>query len=87
MHTSVFPVFQPLDIIMDLTSTTEPFLGGEAHAGMLSGTRYNLLKLKEFIVPYLRNLVSVAVPKIVKRLKKYPKFSLLIIGYSLGIHN
>merc|ERR1719357_891928 len=69
LGTRVFPAPQPLDIIMDLVATTEPFLGGEAHAGMVWGTR---------------NLVTVAVPKLVDELKKHPGYSILIIGYSLG---
>lgn len=69
LGTRVFPAPQPLDIIMDLVATTEPFLGGEAHSGMVWGTR---------------NLVSTAVPKLVSELEKYPGYSLLILGYSLG---
>jgi len=69
LGTRIYPAPQPLDIIMDLVATTEPFLGGEAHAGMVWGTR---------------NLVLTAVPKVVSELKKYPGYSLLIIGYSLG---
>eukprot|EP00092_Neocalanus_flemingeri_P009884 GFUD01010653.1.p1 GENE.GFUD01010653.1~~GFUD01010653.1.p1 ORF type:complete len:626 (+),score=162.41 GFUD01010653.1:56-1933(+) len=69
LGTRIYPAPQPLDIIMDLVGTTEPFLGGEAHAGMVWGTR---------------NLVSTALPKLVAELEKYPGYSLLIIGYSLG---
>lgn len=69
LGTRVFPAPQPLDIIMDLVATTQPFLGGQAHAGMVWGTR---------------NLVSTAIPKVTSELTKHPGYSLLVIGYSLG---
>merc|ERR1711936_336839 len=69
LGTRVWPAPQPLDIIMDLLATTQPFLEGEAHAGLVWGTR---------------NLVRTAVPKLVSQLTKYPGYPLLIIGYSLG---
>ena len=40
-----------------------------------------LVKMNIYI---FRNLVLTAVPKVVSELKKYPGYSLLIIGYSLG---
>jgi len=60
---------QPLDIIMDLNANTEPFLDGEAHGGFVRGTK---------------NLVTKAIPQVLAALNKYPGYSLLILGYSLG---
>ena len=39
LGTRVYPAPQPLVIILDLVATTQPFLGGQAHTGMVWGTR------------------------------------------------
>jgi len=67
--TRIFPRPHPHDIIMDLAARTEPFHHGLAHKGMVAGTR---------------NLIKHAVPKLSAELHKYPGYSLLLVGYSLG---
>ena len=69
LGTRVFPTPNPGDVIMDLACRTEPFLDGEAHAGMVKGHR---------------NLVKAALPAIREELSRRPDFSLLVVGYSLG---
>jgi len=67
--TRIFPRPHPHDIIMDLAAKTEPFHHGLAHKGMVAGTR---------------NLIKHALPKLSAELHKYPGYSLLLVGYSLG---
>ena len=69
LGTRVFPAPNPGDVIMDMACRTEPFLDGEAHAGMVVGER---------------NLVKTALPTIIEELTHRPGFSLLVVGYSLG---
>jgi len=69
LGTRIFPRPHPHDIIMDLAAKTEPFHHGLAHKGMVAGNR---------------NLIKHALPKLTSELKKYPGYSLLIVGYSLG---
>lgn len=69
LGTRIFPRPHPHDIIMDLAAKTEPFHHGLAHSGMVAGTR---------------NLIKHALPKLSAELSKYPGYSLLIVGYSLG---
>jgi len=57
------------DIIMDLRAGSQPFMGGEAHAGMAIGAENILAKVKEHLT---------------SALAREPNFSLLVIGYSLG---
>ena len=57
----MFPAPQPLDIIMDLVATTQPFLGGQAHAGMVWGTRlvngHFAFLYKSYLLPLLGPMV------------------------------
>eukprot|EP00090_Calanus_glacialis_P002599 TRINITY_DN11944_c0_g1_i1.p1 TRINITY_DN11944_c0_g1~~TRINITY_DN11944_c0_g1_i1.p1 ORF type:complete len:526 (-),score=166.79 TRINITY_DN11944_c0_g1_i1:92-1669(-) len=69
LGTRIFPRPHPHDIIMDLAAKTEPFHHGLAHSGMVAGSR---------------NLIKHALPKLSSELSKYPGYSLLIVGYSLG---
>jgi len=69
LGTRIFPRPHPHDIIMDLAAKTEPFHHGLAHSGMVAGTR---------------NLIKHALPKLSAELSKYPGYSLLLVGYSLG---
>jgi len=57
------------DIIMDLRAGSQPFMGGEAHAGMAIGAENILAKVEEHLT---------------SALTREPEFSLLVIGYSLG---
>ena len=54
---------------MDFTLKTTPYLGGEAHSGILKGAT---------------NLKKAAMPCLRQQLDIHPGFSLLFIGYSLG---
>jgi len=67
--TRIFPRPHPHDIIMDLAAKTEPFHHGLAHKGMVAGNR---------------NLIKHALPKLAAELQKFPGYSLLLVGYSLG---
>jgi len=69
LGTRIFPRPHPHDIIMDLAAKTEPFHHGLAHSGMVAGSR---------------NLMKHALPKLSEELHKYPGYSLLLVGYSLG---
>merc|ERR1712192_90000 len=57
------------DFVMDFSLKTVPYLGGEAHSGILKGAA---------------NLEKAAMPCIRQQLSTHPGFSLLFIGYSLG---
>merc|ERR1719234_1723975 len=59
----------PLDFVMDFSLKTVPYLGGEAHSGILKGAA---------------NLEKAAMPCIRQQLSVHPGFSLLFVGYSLG---
>merc|ERR1719234_1081652 len=59
----------PLDFVMDFSLKTVPYLGGEAHSGILKGAA---------------NLEKAAMPCIRQQLETHPGFSLLFVGYSLG---
>ena len=69
LGTRIFPRPSSQDIIMDLACRPQPFLGGQAHGGMVIGHS---------------NLVKYALPCIQEQLSKHPDFSLLVVGYSLG---
>ena len=62
----------PLDFVMDFSLKTVPYLGGEAHSGILKGAA---------------NLEKAAMPCISHELETHPGFSLLFVGYSLGAGN
>merc|ERR1719509_459099 len=59
----------PLDFVMDFSLKTEPWMGGEAHAGILQGAR---------------NLEAAVLPCLIEQLALHPTYSLLLVGYSLG---
>ena len=69
LGTRVFPRPNIYDVIMDLRAETQPFLTGEAHAGMVIGSRNILARCWET----LREAVLAN-----------PGYSLLVVGYSLG---
>ena len=69
LGTRIFPNPSVYDVVMDLRAETVPFLGGEAHSGMVIGTR-NILD-KSFTV--LKETVE-----------DNPGYSILVVGYSLG---
>ena len=69
LGTRIFPNPSVYDVVMDLRAETVPFLGGEAHSGMVIGMR-NILD-KSFTV--LRDTVE-----------DNPGYSILVVGYSLG---
>ena len=69
LGTRIFPRPSSQDIIMDIACRTQPFLGGQAHGGMVIGHQ---------------NLVKFALPCILEQLSSHPDFSLLVVGYSLG---
>ena len=69
LGTRIFPNPSVYDVVMDLRAETVPFLGGQAHSGMVIGTR-NILD-KSFTV--LRETVE-----------DNPGYSILVVGYSLG---
>ena len=69
LGTRIFPNPSVYDVVMDLRAETVPFLGGEAHSGMVIGTR-NILD-KSFAV--LKETVE-----------DNPGYSILVVGYSLG---
>ena len=69
LGTRVFPRPNIYDVIMDLRAETQPFLHGEAHAGMVIGSRNILERSWET----LREAVT-----------SNPGFSVLVVGYSLG---
>ena len=70
LGTRIFPRPSTRDIIMDLAARPQPFLGGLAHGGMVVGAT---------------NLAKVALPPILEQLAAHPGYSLLVVGYSLGI--
>ena len=39
LGTRIFPAPNIYDIVMDIRAETQPFLGGEAHAGMVIGAK------------------------------------------------
>ena len=69
LGTRIFPRPNIYDVIMDLRAETRPFLDGEAHAGMVIGSK-NIL---ERSWQSLRDAVT-----------SNPGFSVLVVGYSLG---
>jgi len=69
LGTRITPAPNMHDIIMDLRAGSQPFMGGEAHAGMAIGAENILAKVEE----HLRSALAIE-----------PDFSLLVIGYSLG---
>ena len=69
LGTRIFPRPCSQDIIMDLAARSQPFLGGQAHGGMVVGHH---------------NLAKFALPCILEQLDSHPDYSLLIVGYSLG---
>ena len=71
LGTRIFPRPSTRDIIMDLAARPQPFLGGLAHGGMVVGAT---------------NLAKVALPPILEQLAAHPGYSLLVVGYSLGIY-
>ena len=62
----------PLDFVMDFSLSTVPYLGGEAHSGILKGAA---------------NLEKAALPCLLQQLSLNQGFSLLFVGYSLGAGN
>ena len=62
----------PLDFVMDFSLKTVPYLGGEAHSGILKGAA---------------NLEKAALPSLLQQLSLNQGFSLLFVGYSLGAGN
>jgi len=69
LGTRITPAPNMHDIIMDLRAGSQPFMGGEAHAGMAIGAENILTKVEE----HLKSALT-----------REPNFSLLVIGYSLG---
>ena len=69
LGTRVFPRPNIYDVIMDLRAETQPFLHGEAHAGMVIGSKNILERSWES----LREAVT-----------SNPGYSVLVVGYSLG---
>jgi len=69
LGTRITPAPNMHDIIMDLRAGSQPFMGGEAHAGMAIGAENILAKVEE----HLKSALA-----------REPNFSLLVIGYSLG---
>ena len=59
----------PVDFVMDFSLKTDSFMGGDAHAGILRGAK---------------NLEIEALPCLVEQLRRWPGYSLLLAGYSLG---
>ena len=71
LGTRIFPRPNPHDIIMDMAARCQPFLDGQAHGGMVVGHT---------------NLVKFAMPRVQELMEKYPHYTFLVIGYSLGTY-
>jgi len=69
LGTRIFPNPSVYDVVMDLRAELVPFLGGEAHSGMVIG---------------MRNIMDKSFPIIKETLEKNPGYSILVVGYSLG---
>ena len=69
LGTRMFPNPSVCDVVMDLRAELVPFLGGEAHSGMVIG---------------MRNIMDKSFPVIKETLEKNPGYSILVVGYSLG---
>ena len=69
LGTRIFPMPNIYDIVMDLRAETEPFLEGEAHAGMAMGAK---------------NLMERSWEAVREAVTSNAGYSLLVVGYSLG---
>ena len=69
LGTRMFPNPSVYDVVMDLRAELVPFLGGEAHSGMVIG---------------MRNIMDKSFPIIKETLEENPGYSILVVGYSLG---
>ena len=69
LGTRIFPAPNIYDIVMDIRAETQPFLDGEAHAGMVIGAR---------------NLMSRSWEAVREAVTSNPGYSILVVGYSLG---
>jgi len=69
LGTRIFPRPNPQDIIMDLAARCHPFLDGQAHGGIVVGHN---------------NMVKFVMPRVREQMEKYPHYTLLVVGYSLG---
>lgn len=69
LGTRIFPAPNIYDIVMDIRAETEPFLDGEAHAGMVIGAR---------------NLMSRSWEAVREAVTSNSGYSILVVGYSLG---
>ena len=69
LGTRIFPAPNIYDIVMDIRAETQPFLGGEAHAGMVIGAK---------------NLMSRSWEAVREAVMDNPSYSILVVGYSLG---
>ena len=69
LGTRIFPAPNIYDIVMDIRAETQPFLDGEAHAGMVIGAR---------------NLMARSWEAVREAVTTNPGYSILVVGYSLG---
>jgi len=69
LGTRMFPNPSVYDVVMDLRAELVPFLGGEAHSGMVIG---------------MRNIMDKSFPVLKETLEENPGYSILVVGYSLG---
>ena len=69
LGTRIFPNPSVYDVVMDLRAELVPFLGGEAHSGMVIG---------------MRNIMDKSFPVLKETLEENPGYSILVVGYSLG---
>lgn len=69
LGTRIFPAPNIYDIVMDIRAETQPFLHGEAHAGMVIGAR---------------NLMSRSWEAVREAVTSNSGYSILVVGYSLG---
>ena len=69
LGTRIFPRPNPQDVIMDLAARCHPFLDGQAHGGMVVGHN---------------NMAKFVMPRVREQMEKYPHYTLLVVGYSLG---
>ena len=69
LGTRIFPNPSVYDVVMDLRAGTVPFLGGEAHSGMVIG---------------MRNILDKSFPVLRDTVEDNPGYSILVVGYSLG---
>ena len=69
LGTRIFPHPSIYDVVMDLRAETRPFMGGQAHAGMVIGAQ---------------NIMDRSFPGLRDTLQANPDYSVLVVGYSLG---